>query len=200
MARSFFGLLKKLGFRDAEKVTTRDPVHRFYQNQMQINGGANDKFAALTDAGALTMGYYSNSASLLPMWQIAQKYVSGRQFLPSRVRRFVSKPQFLICACTPSQANPNDTSVSVLNPDGISLKADRSSPPSAIAGAPVFVGDGRLTPDGFAVNTIQPPFQPSGNAPASGGDPRYADSNNPSTLSVQSNTTIGDLLSDVGKN
>src|SRR5712664_4589114 len=31
-------------------------VHRFYQSQEQINGGRNDKFAAISDAGGLVMG------------------------------------------------------------------------------------------------------------------------------------------------
>src|SRR6266481_646845 len=30
-------------------VVTRSPVHLFYQNQMQINGGKNDRFLAYTD-------------------------------------------------------------------------------------------------------------------------------------------------------
>jgi len=37
-------------------VATRDLVHRFYQNQEQINGGRNDRFAAMSDAGGLVMG------------------------------------------------------------------------------------------------------------------------------------------------
>jgi len=40
---------------------TRDLWHRFYQNQMQFNGGKNDKFAAFADAGGLTMGYYDGA-------------------------------------------------------------------------------------------------------------------------------------------
>ena len=39
-------------------IVTRDLVHRFYNNQMQINGGRNDKFATYSDAGGLSMGYY----------------------------------------------------------------------------------------------------------------------------------------------
>ena len=37
---------------------------------------------------------------------------------------------------------------------------------------PQFAGDGSLTPDLFAVNTMQPAYQPSGIAPAAGGDTR----------------------------
>ena len=44
---------------------TRDLVHGFYQEQMQINGGKMDQFAAVSDAGALAMGYYDGSKTLL---------------------------------------------------------------------------------------------------------------------------------------
>ena len=35
---------------------TQDLVHRFYQNQEQIDGGRNDRFVAASDSGALVMG------------------------------------------------------------------------------------------------------------------------------------------------
>ena len=34
-----------------------DPVHRFYQEQEQIDGGKMDRFVAMSDTGALPMGY-----------------------------------------------------------------------------------------------------------------------------------------------
>jgi phospholipase C len=46
------------GFNVPLDVITRNLWHLFYQNQMQINGGRNDKFAAFSDAGGLVMGYY----------------------------------------------------------------------------------------------------------------------------------------------
>jgi len=52
---------------------TLDPWHRFYQNQMQIGGGTNDRFVAWADAGALVMGHYNGST--LPLWSVAQQYV-----------------------------------------------------------------------------------------------------------------------------
>ena len=36
---------------------TGDPVHRFYQEQEQIDGGKMDRFVAVSDTGALPMGY-----------------------------------------------------------------------------------------------------------------------------------------------
>jgi hypothetical protein len=44
---------------------TRDLVHRFYQNQEQIDGGKLDRYAAVSDAGGLVMGTYDGAA--LPM-------------------------------------------------------------------------------------------------------------------------------------
>ena len=53
----------------------------------------------------------------------------------------------------------------------MSLKVADGSPKSALGGAPKFVSDANLTPDFYAVNTMQPPYQPSANKPAEGGDP-----------------------------
>lgn len=47
-----------------------DLTHRFFIHQMQINGGKNDRFAQLSSAGGLTMGYYDLSKTAL--WQYAK--------------------------------------------------------------------------------------------------------------------------------
>jgi len=36
---------------------TGHPIHRFYHQQAQIDGGLMDKFVAYTNVGALVMGY-----------------------------------------------------------------------------------------------------------------------------------------------
>jgi acid phosphatase len=59
-------------------VATRDLWHRFYQNQMQIAGGKNDRFVAYADSGALVMGHYASSR--LPLWDIAREYVLADNF------------------------------------------------------------------------------------------------------------------------
>ena len=41
---------------------------------------------------------------------------------------------------------------------------------------------------------MQPPYQPSANTPAPGGNPAYADPAKPTTLPPQTEQTIGDLL------
>ena len=60
----------------SQEITTRDLVHRFYNNIMQIGDGSNDRFAAYSDAGGLAMGYYDGSN--MRLWKLAQQY-AGRQ-------------------------------------------------------------------------------------------------------------------------
>jgi acid phosphatase len=83
------------------------------------------------------------------------------------------------------------------------LKTAPASPASALDGPPTFAKSGNLTPAGYfgddkfyAVNTMQPPYQPSGNPPGPGdsGD-LYADPASATTLPPQAAPTIGDRLS-----
>jgi acid phosphatase len=57
-----------------EGLVTRDLVHNFYHNQMQINGGRNDGFVAWGDSGGLVMGHYGETAKNLGLWQIAREF------------------------------------------------------------------------------------------------------------------------------
>jgi acid phosphatase len=179
---------------------TADLWHRFYQNQMQIDGGKNDKFVAWADSGALVMSYWDGSQ--MEMWQVAQKYTLADNFFMGAFGGSFLNHTWLICACSlyypdadTSAAKPT---IAVVADDGVSLAPAANSPESALDGVPKFVSDGNLTPDFYAVNTMQPPYQPSGNAPAPGGDPRYADPSKPTTMPPQTQTTIGDLLSAKG--
>jgi acid phosphatase len=79
----------------------------------------------------------------------------------------------------------------------VTLKLAANSPRSALDGPPKFVNSGNLTPDFYAVNTMQPPYQPSANrAPAS--NRALADPSLATTLPPQTEQTIGDLLSAKG--
>ncbi|HZE43983.1 MAG TPA: alkaline phosphatase family protein, partial [Steroidobacteraceae bacterium] len=72
------------GFTAQSQVTlsadtvTRDLWHRFYEHQMQIDGGKNDGYAAWSDAGGLAMGYYDYSRSSL--YALAKQFVLADQF------------------------------------------------------------------------------------------------------------------------
>ena len=109
---------------------------------------------------------------------------------------------WLICACTPYYPNadrsPAKGGISAVEADGVTLTIAADSPKSATEGAPVFVQEGFLTPDFYAVNTMQPPYQPSRNKPAAKGDPAYADPGAASTLPPQTQQTIGGLLTAKG--
>ena len=65
---------------DPLTITNRDLYHRFYENQMQINGGANNKFAAWADSGGLAMMYIANTTADHPLWALAQKNVLADNF------------------------------------------------------------------------------------------------------------------------
>jgi len=192
-----FGIDDPAGFRQSLNVVTRDLWHRFYENQMQIDGGKNDKFAAWGDSGALVMGHYDGSK--LAMWNIARQYTLADHFFMGGFGGSFFNHIWLICACAPRYPNagqsPAAGQISEVESDGVTLKLAPNSPPSAIDGPPRFLKSGNLTPDFYAVNTMQPPYQPSGNRPAAGGNKDYADPKNPTTLPPQTDKTIGDLLS-----
>jgi len=195
-----FAIDNEWGFRAPIDVPTRDLWHRFYQHQMQINGGKNDRFVAYGDSGALVMGYYDGSK--LPLWNIAKKYALADNFFMGAFGGSLLNHFWLVCACTPYYPNADQTAakreISVVDTDGVSLALAANSPKSATNGIPIFVRDGELTPDFYAVNTMQPPYQPSGNRPAEDGDERLADPGAPTTLPPQHEITIGDLMSDKG--
>jgi len=181
-------------------VTTHDLWHRFYQNQMQIDGGKNDLFVAYADSGALVMGHYDGSK--LPLWEVAKQYTLADNFFMGSFGGSFLNHFWLICSCTPTYPNADHSSakdsISAVGADGTALTIAANSPKSAIDGIPKFVKDANLTPDFYAVNTMQPPYQPSANKPAPEGNPALADPAAPTTLPPQTEQTIGDLLSAKG--
>ncbi len=188
------------GFNTPMSVVTHDLWHLFYQNQMQIDGGKNDKFVAYADSGALVMGYYDGSK--LPLWNIAQKYTLADNFFMAAFGGSFLNHQWLVCACTPTYPNadksPAKGKIAAVEPDGVTLTLAANSPKSAMGGIPKFVNNGTISPDFYAVNTMQPPYQPSANKPAKEGSPLFADPEAATTLPPQHQKTIGDLLSAKG--
>jgi len=191
---------------------TRDLAHRFFENIMEINGGTNDMFGAWVDAGGLTMGHfdYSNSG----LYKLAQQYVLADNFFEGAFGGSFLNHQYLVCACAPSLpasfVASNLPSINVLGPNnakGVPQLAQTStSPASALDGAPGFQ-TGNVAPldyfgpgDGYrAVNTMQAPYQPSGNPPvANATDLRYANAAAATTVPPQTQATVGELLSAKG--
>jgi phospholipase C len=184
------------GFNLSLSGVTRDLVHRFYQNQMQIHGGTNDRFVAYADAGALVMGHYEDAT--LPMWALATQFTLADNFFMGTFGGSFLNHQYLVCACAPTWPHADQSaarpSIAKVDADGVTLTFAANSPRSALDGAPKFVSDGNLTPDFYAVNTMQPPYQPSSNRPVAGGNPLFADPSRSTTLPPQRAETIGDLL------
>jgi phospholipase C len=172
---------------------TRDLIHEFYRNQEQINGGRNDRFVAASDAGALTMGHYDGSK--LPMWKWAQEYTLADNFFMGAFGGSYLNHLWLVCACTPIDDHAPQNLRAQVDERGW-LKTRPTSPASVIAGPGEFLG-GEVTPDGYSVNTTQPPYQPSRVEPAKDGDARFADPAK-HTLPPSKLKTIGDTLSAKG--
>jgi phospholipase C len=147
---------------------TGDLVHRFYQEQAQIDGGKMDKFAALSDGGGLVMSYYDGSR--LPLWQFAREFTLADHFFHGAFGGSFLNHFWLICACTPRYDHA---------PAGLVAQLDANGQ---------LVKDGAITPEGYAVNTIQTVFTPH--------SPKITDKS--LLLPPQSMPTIGDRLSEKG--
>ncbi|WP_206370777.1 acid phosphatase [Solimonas marina] len=179
-------------------VVTRDLIHAFYQNQLQINGGRNDHFAAWGDSGALVMGHYADTRANLRIWQLAREFTLCDNFFMGAFGGSFLNHQYLVTARPPfypnadrSPAKKRIAEVEGTDPTGIRLKLQPSSPASALDGPPKFVPSS-LTPDFWAVNTMMPPYAPTYELDAS--RPGYSDWTNARTLVPQRHQTIGDLL------
>ena len=184
-------------------VVTRDLVHSFYNNQLQINGGKNDGFVAWGDTGAMVMGHYEDSAANLRLWQLARQFTLCDNFFMGAFGGSFLNHQYLVAARPPyypqadqSPARFNIARTESGEPTDPRLKLASDSPASAMDGAPRFASRSSLTPDFWAVNTMMPPYAPS--ATESGSNPALADPDSPNTVPPQTHQTIGDALSAVG--
>ena len=178
---------------------TRDLWHVFYQNQMQINDGKNDQFVAWGDSGGLPMGYYGQSQYSLRLWDVAREFVLCDNFFQGAFGGSFLNHQYLISAAVPFYPNAStsvaEAQIAVLqgdDPTGTRLKPLAKSPASAMTGAPQF-GPSALTPDGYAVNTMAPPYWPTWIRDPE--RPDYAKPDLPSVLVPQTHEHIGDKLS-----
>ncbi len=147
---------------------TGDPVHRFYQEQQQINGGKMNRFVAFSGVGGLPMGYFDGHA--LPLFKLAQEYTLADHFFHAAFGGGFLNHMWLICACTPRYDDA---------PTGLVAQLDTTGR---------LISDGAVTPDGFAVNTIQPGLGLH--------NPAVTDASD--CLPPQTMPTIGRLLTDAG--
>ena len=98
---------------DPLRYTNRDLWHRFYEHQMQINGGANNMFAAWADSGGLTMGYFTPTPEVrsAAVGLGTSDYVLADNFFQGGFGGSFLNHFFLVCACAPyyghDGVNPN---------------------------------------------------------------------------------------------
>ena len=172
-----------------------NPIHVFFRNIEQINGGRNNMFAAMSNVGGYTMGHYDGS--VMRVWKWAQEYTLADNFFMGAFGGSYLNHQWLVCACTPR--DPDAPASMRLRLDANGKLEKRPGSPSASVGAVQLVGGIQVTPDGWSVNTTQPPWQPSGTRPAANGPLTDADpaGNAPfgRPLPPQTARTIGDTLS-----
>ena len=180
-------------------LVTRDLWHVFYQNQMQINGGKNDNFVAWADSGGLVMGHYAQSRYSLRLWDVAKEFVLCDNFFQGAFGGSFLNHQYLISATAPfypnaaqSVAKAQIATLQSDDPTDPRLKPLDKSPASAMTGPPQF-GPSALTPDGYGVNTLAPPYWPTWIRDPQ--NPDYSKPDLPNVLVPQTHEHIGDKLS-----
>src|SRR5215469_452335 len=114
---------------------TGDLIHAFYQEQMQINGGAMNRFAQISNAKGLTMGYFDSSNTYL--WKLAHDYTLGDAMFHSAFGGSFLNHAFLVCSCAFRYPNAPELMVAKLDADGHMVK------------------DGQVSPDGYLINTTR---------------------------------------------
>jgi acid phosphatase len=191
---------------------TRDIVHRFYEEQFQLNGGQQNRYALQSDAGGLVLGNYDTTK--LPVYQYLHgpghpKYAILDNFFQAAFGGSYLNHQWLIAAATPTcsatngcpanathsvlDRNGSATAVSVppsSRPPGLASYSPYTSPDTGLVNGVLTQSCGLATTKtwlacgDFSVNTQQPTYQPSGLFGAK--------------LPPQTNPTIGDRLNGKG--
>jgi len=158
--------------------TMGDIVHRYYQEQIQIDNGKMDRFALVSDAGGLAMGY--NDISSTYLWSLAQNYTLLDKFFHPAFGGSFLNHMWLICGCSPT-----DTGTATPTPSSVATATTTPalSQFSVVSPGGNVTTDSQYTPDGYAVNTIRSVFLRSA-----------GDTNPKMLLQPQYLTTIGDLL------
>jgi phospholipase C len=153
---------------------TRDIVHRYYQEQYQINGGQQNRYTAGSDAVGLTQGYYDTKT--LPIYNYlhstsAPRYAIADNLFQGAFGGSFLNHQWLISAQTPTYPNATADLANVggklLSASGKDLHSvvDSNGEPTSypLYTATGLVADGALTqaagPDGKCVvpaGAVQP--------------------------------------------
>jgi acid phosphatase len=192
---------------------TRDLVHRFYQEQYQLNGGHMNRYMTGSDSAGMSMGYYDTTK--LPLYGYLHKkgapnYVIADHFFQAAFGGSFLNHQYLIAAAAPSYPDSYDSPVtgttiplgkthSIL--DGAGMPRGKANPyplyktntttldgnTLQTCGLPTTVAG--LACGDLAVNTVLPWYQPTSTGFANK-IPPIDDTSTP--------MTIGDLMTDAG--
>jgi len=171
---------------------TRDLVHKFYQEQYQLNGGAQNRYMVGSDSAGTVMGVYDTKA--LPIYRYLHQanhshYAIADNFFQAAFGGSFLNHQWLIAARTPWDDNAPANLHSLVDSEGF----PRSNYPLYVPKSGVTYRDSDFTVTcpapkaslacgNFAVNTMQPTNEPFGT---------FGEK-----LIVQSHATIGDRLTD----
>jgi len=170
---------------------TRDIVHRFYQEQYQLNSGLQNRYTTGSDAVGLTQGYYDTRA--LPIYAYLHSgghphYAIADDFFQSAFGGSFLNHQWLIAAASPVYAGAAASLHSIIDSNGMPISYPLYKATGPVSDQPLTQLCPSLVPNracgDYAVNTIQPTYQPT--------------SSNPTKLPPQTGKTIGDELSAAG--
>ncbi len=186
-----FGVMNGLG---QPGGCTRDLVHRFYQEQYQLDGGQQDRYVTGSDSAGMTMGYYDTRE--LPIYEYlhngkAPHYVVLDHFFQGAFGGSFLNHQYLVAAAAPPFAAGTH---SVLDASGFPNASYPLYHTTGVVDGPVTQACGLPTTvtglacGDYAVNTVQPFYQPTSAFGAR--MPNVDDTTTP--------LTIGDTLSDAG--
>jgi phospholipase C len=177
---------------------TRDIVHRFYQEQYQIDGGKQDRYVTGSDAVGLTMGRYETKS--LPIYQYlhskgAPNYVVADNFFQGAFGGSFLNHQYLIAARAPVVTTvPTGVANSVLDTAGFPNSSyPLYHPTKSVTDGAMTVACANGTKADYvnacgdiAVNTIQPASPPKSSGAAM------------PLINDQAYPNIGDRMSDAG--
>ena len=123
---------------------TNNPVHRFYHMQRQYGPGADGvpmgRWVAEGTSGGITMGYYDGAASPV-QWRLADEFVLLDRYFQAVHGGSFANHYFLVTAAVAHVGDDHEYRA-VAAADGSIVK------------------DGEVSPDGFLVNNLDPPYPP----------------------------------------
>jgi acid phosphatase len=169
---------------------TRDIVHRFYQEQYQLNDGRQNRYTTGSDAVGLTQGVYDTKA--LPIYKYLHSkghpdYAIADNFFQAAFGGSFLNHQWLVAAADPTYPGAGEALHSIIDTNGMPNNYTLYHATGPVRDAALTQACPSAVPSrkcgDYAVNTIQPTYQPT----AFG-----------TQLPPQTGKTIGDELSAAG--